>query len=616
MKKILIVLFLVIAANLLGFTSAQAADFNPNLIITDSDFININSMDTAAIQRFLEGKNSYLKDFSENGRSAAKIIYDAAHGYGDASGTYNGIVINTSTGTVSPGVILTTLQKEQSLISKSSKDENAIDRAMGYACPDGSGCNPNYAGFTKQVENAAWTFRYNYQRLVRGDCIGISGADPICVTQGTTTTMNNRSWESATTSITLGSKATAVLYRYTPHVYNGNYNFWNLFHNTYQFQVGEYRAQFAGQSAYPTLWSGQTAELTIRYKNTGTSTWRKGVVNLATVDRNFSPRFDAHPTARYWYKANRPARLNEDSVAPGATGSFTFTVRNNALAGGNYRLDVGLVADGATWFSKETHAYWDITVNPAYRAQFAGQSRYPTLWSGQTTDLTIRYKNTGSVTWRRGVVNLGTVNQDYSWRNDPHPTARNWVNPNRPARLNEATVAPGETGSFTFTVRNNALAGGNYRLDVGLVADGIGWFEKNTHAYWDIYVKPAYQAEFAGQSRYPTLWSGQTAELTIRYKNTGSVSWRKGIVSIGTVNPDFSWRTDSHPVARNWISGNRPARLNEDVVAPGETGSFTFTVRNNALTPGNYRLDVGLVADGIGWFDRSTHAYWDITATK
>jgi subtilisin family serine protease len=380
--------------------------------------------------------------------------------------------------------------------------------------------------------------------------------------------------------------------------------------------VGGYRAQFAGQSAYPTLWSGQSTQLTIRYKNTGTSTWRKGVVNLGTVNEDYSWKTDSHPAAYNWVNQNRPARLNESIVQPGQTGTFTFTVRNNALAPGTHRLDVGLVADGISWFDRNTHAYWDITVNPAYRAQFAGQSRYPTLWSGQTTDLTIRYKNTGSVTWRRGVVNLGTVNQDYSWRNDPHPTARNWVNPNRPARLNEATVAPGETGSFTFTVRNNALAGGNYRLDVGLVADGIGWFEKNTHAYWDIYVKPAYQAEFAGQSRYPTLWSGQTAELTIRYKNTGSVSWRKGIVSIGTVNPDFSWRTDSHPVARNWISGNRPARLNEDVVAPGETGSFTFTVRNNALTPGNYRLDVGLVADGIGWFDRSTHAYWDITATK
>ena len=50
---------------------AEAANFNPSNLISDGNFINIGKMNTAAIQRFLESKNSYLKNFSEGGRSAA-----------------------------------------------------------------------------------------------------------------------------------------------------------------------------------------------------------------------------------------------------------------------------------------------------------------------------------------------------------------------------------------------------------------------------------------------------------------------------------------------------------------------------------------------------------------
>src|SRR3989339_2142946 len=108
------------------------AGFNPNNLISDGTFIDINSLDTNGISEFLRVQNSYLKDFSENGRSAAQIIRDASHGYGDASGSINGITINAATGTVNPQVILVTLQKEQSLISRTTRDDNALRKAMGY----------------------------------------------------------------------------------------------------------------------------------------------------------------------------------------------------------------------------------------------------------------------------------------------------------------------------------------------------------------------------------------------------------------------------------------------------------------------------------------------------
>ena len=250
--------------------------------------------------------------------------------------------------------------------------------------------------------------------------------------------------------------------------------------------AGTYSAVWAGQSSYPTLADGQSTIMTISYLNTGSVAWVKGVVNLGLVDRNYN-FLSTYQLASGWPTSDRPAILNEASVAPGAVGTFTFTVANNNLSEGNYRLDVGLVADGIAWFGHETHAYWDVNVSPRYSAAWVTQSSYPTLADGQSTDLTITYLNTGSATWAKGVVNLGTVYENYQWMVNPYAQGVNWPAGNRPAILNETSVAPGATGSFTFTVGNSGLPAGNYRLDVGLVADGIAWFGHETHAYWDVF---------------------------------------------------------------------------------------------------------------------------------
>jgi hypothetical protein len=479
-KKGIVLVALLVAASVFLIVpnspeKAQAADFNQSILISDANFVATNAMDTATIQRFLVTKSSYLKDFSENGRSAAQIIYDAAQGRYEAAGSISGITINESTGTVAPGVLLTTLQKEQSLISKTSRDDNALSKAMGYACPDSSGCNPTYAGFTKQVENAAWQLRFNYERSQSHGFADYQVGQSFNF-DGDVGIFYNRS--------------TASLYRYTPHVYNGNYNFWNLFHNTYNFTTAEYQASFVSQSGYPTLPAGTTQTLTITYRNTGSATWVQGVVNLGLVDSNYGFR-SSYALPIGWPSRDRPAILNEQTVAPGATGSFTFIVGNSGLAPSNYRLDVGLVADGITWFSNTTHAYWDVIVPtpaPAYQASFVSQSGYPTLSNGSSATLTITYRNTGSATWTRGTVNLGTVYSDYRWRTDRYSLGVNWPSGDRPALLNEQSVAPGATGSYTFTVSGAGFAPWNYRLDVGLVADGITWFSNTTHAYWDVTV--------------------------------------------------------------------------------------------------------------------------------
>ncbi len=179
---------------------ATAASYNSAKLADDAAFIKTNAAGVDQIQQILRSNDSFLKDYSENGRSAAQIIYDAAHGHGDASATVNGISIRE---TINPIAILAVLQKEQSLITMKNKNKDALRVAMGYGCPDGGGCDSKYAGFTKQVENGSWQLRYNYERAKGqgfkdyqvGQKIKIDGK-----------------------KITIANRTTAALYRYTPHL--------------------------------------------------------------------------------------------------------------------------------------------------------------------------------------------------------------------------------------------------------------------------------------------------------------------------------------------------------------------------------------------------------------
>ena len=203
--------------------AAVDPNFNPNNIISDSLLMDTDTMTLEDIQDFLESQNSYLAYYkTENTygdrKSAAEIIYEAA------TKNYNcdGVDLSDDPSeaekeikckkikTVNPKFLLVLLQKEQSLIEENNPSTRQLDWATGYGCPDGSSCNPYWQGFGKQVNSAAlqfwWYMNYPY-----------TFDNPY----GTIETKN--------VIATPENKATAALYNYTPHVYNGNYNVYKLF---------------------------------------------------------------------------------------------------------------------------------------------------------------------------------------------------------------------------------------------------------------------------------------------------------------------------------------------------------------------------------------------------
>ncbi len=248
---------LLIAALVILFTmvmpiaamAQSASDFlnagAENNIVSDANFIDINSMSVVDIQNFLTSQNSYLATYTdssetladataENGKSAAQIIFDAAHGlYPAAIGTANGITVSAATGTISPKIILVFLQKEQSLVSSSSVSSGQLNAAMGYSCPDSGGCNPAYAGFAMQVGWGAWQLRYNF--IAAGlpaswwNSTYGAGNSSTCYA-GQTKTLSDYT---GSYNLTFANAATAAIYRYTPHVFDSAYNVWKLFNYSY-----------------------------------------------------------------------------------------------------------------------------------------------------------------------------------------------------------------------------------------------------------------------------------------------------------------------------------------------------------------------------------------------
>ena len=156
------------------------------------------------------------------GLGAAEIIHQAARDF-----------------EINPQVLLTILQKEQTLITDPHPERSQFEGAAGFACPDGSGCSSSAKNFYAQVRGAAWALRKyiyfqenNFHRFSYK--VGVHRIP----------TYPPHRPECPSMRVDIKNKATAALYIYTPYVYaskdirdetddwctsNGNKNFWGFF---------------------------------------------------------------------------------------------------------------------------------------------------------------------------------------------------------------------------------------------------------------------------------------------------------------------------------------------------------------------------------------------------
>jgi hypothetical protein len=555
--------------------------------------------------------------------------------------------------------------------------EHKYAAATGYGCPDsggsfswtgvslyrrngtehtstGSTCVNSAAksGFSQQLIRAAWLLKFGQQRsmgnvdwaIIRGswdnsDDLNTCYTGPmtegtwkVCPGGSATFYDGLRTIDGQTVKMETGG--TAALYWYTPH-FHGNENFVSLFTNwfgspvipNYSWQVtNQYvysdETKTSGRSLYNIL-PGTRLYVGFRVKNTSNYLWSNSgshPVNVGTIrgtDRN-SAFCDST-----WLGCNRPARMIESTVAPGEFATFEFWIKAPTKTG-TYREYLGLVAEGQAWFPDIGLVFESVVSPPTYTWQPVGQYAYTdqtktvgksttNLVPGDKVYVGIKARNTGNMPWSKdgsNPVHLGTVR--HIDRSSVFYDS-SWLGTNRPAKLVESTVAPGEIGTFEFWLLAKNTPGARSEFFAPVV-EGITWMNDagfnfhtsviNANYSWQLVSQYAYTDETKTVGKGTTnLSPGERVYVGFRAKNTGNIAWKNNgpfPVNVGMTHPID--RLSHYFDAGTWLGQNRPARLQETSVAPGEIGTFEFWMKAPTSHPGVSLEYFSLVTEGAAWF--------------
>ncbi|MDX2377014.1 SH3 domain-containing protein [Microbacterium sp. LRZ72] len=225
---------------------AYLTGFNPSNLISDALFYDGGAMTSAEIQRFLEQRvSSCSNDRCIRDLRASITSRSTLHSQATGNLVCNAIQGGTNLRIseiiyrvqkacgISAKVILTTLQKEQGVVTSSAPSAWNIQQAMGAYCPDTSPCDPRFSGIGAQIVTGTIQLKmYKAGRFAKQPGTHFIGWHPNSACGGKTITVSNY--------------ATAALYSYTPYQPNaaalragwgigdscssyGNRNFYNYY---------------------------------------------------------------------------------------------------------------------------------------------------------------------------------------------------------------------------------------------------------------------------------------------------------------------------------------------------------------------------------------------------
>ncbi len=196
MQRFIITLLFIIYS-LCVFINPVLAGFNPDYLISDKEINNYQAMNLQEIEDFLKKQGGSLANYQTHDldgqiRSASQIIFKASQNY-----------------RINPQILITLLQKEQSLITQKKPKTNQYDWATSFACYENRPCLEKFRGFAKQIDRAAWRLRYFLDHPEQfifqpGQVYKISGI-----------------------FVLPQNLATAALYNYSPYI-KSNYLFWQI----------------------------------------------------------------------------------------------------------------------------------------------------------------------------------------------------------------------------------------------------------------------------------------------------------------------------------------------------------------------------------------------------
>ncbi len=218
---------------------------------------------------------------------------------------------------------------------------------------------------------------------------------------------------------------------------------------------------------------GQSYYVQFKALNTGNTTWVNSGPNPTRLGTSGPQNRSSAFYDSSWTAINRPATLQEASVAPGQVGTFAFWMQAGMQQNGTSYLEhFTPVTEGVAWMN-DVGMYIPVTYNtPATAVSYVSQSAYSDAAMTIPADLTnatvnttyylkLVIKNISWTTWTNDSgslpVHLGTSNPQDRVSAFANNT---WIGTgdNRPAALNEASVGPGQVGTFLFNITTPSTA--------------------------------------------------------------------------------------------------------------------------------------------------------------
>ena len=408
---------------------------NSNMI-DDGIFDDYKSMSESQIRKFinerpdtcLPKKGSVFKepknyfDYGPERVDAARVIYKAARYW-----------------KINPQVILTTLQKEQSLLTdndcQDGNGNNSLNKAMGYGCFEGPGADcplPQYSGFHKQVMKGSWQLKFNKERAV-GNVNWNSAEGDHNLSYTGPFTKGNRQTKSGAASVyydgywTVDGKntyirtgGTASLYSYTPHL---NQSFPSIFESYFGPSTADYYAIDYYRYKHQKSFRQNTVTAELWFKNGGSNTWYdKSGLSAAPPGTRPVYLYTARKLGReslfgkYWNNARNIASYNFDAVyeSDGSTLAsnqhratknqivkyvVTFRVPSNATFKKYKEFFQPSVYKKPDYFN-DPKSFINITVKPmTYHATDYHRYKHRVADRGDSFTNKLLFKNTGTLTW-------------------------------------------------------------------------------------------------------------------------------------------------------------------------------------------------------------------------
>jgi len=569
-------LALLVGGLFLALPRTASAQYVQNNLIDDSIFLNAASMNQSQIQTFLNDRGGYLARYTTySGRDSAtvpasQIIYEAAQDYG-----------------VNPQAIMATLQKEQSLITATNPTASQLNYAMGYGCPDSSGCSTTYPGFFNQVDNATWQLRFNLERA-RGNntwwnsayhyaCGGTTRYYSTGLYAGRYVTFYN-DYGTAYQSFTINDAATASLYCYTPHAYpgssqeyySGSYNFVTSFEQWFgSTQPTVVVSSPIRMSALPAgVFANYPITISFDLRNNTNASVNVGSMMVAVRDANgnnydfgFTPMTIAGgATATY---SATTTLANE--------GIYTFWITNLSNGQWNDNYPVSSLIDNTRKISNlNLQAIPIITQSPA--------SSVTALHAGQPTTVSFQVKNNSTSPMNLGNIGLAIrgpngQNLDVGYDNIP-------------------ALAAGST--YVYSKVFTPPAAGQYQTFLTDTTDGgMTWDQQN------------FPASTASTQRTLTITSADNPTIVTGIASSDGTTARQGQQSQITFQiHNFSAQSITLPRVGVTIRDSSGANLD-----PGWDDNITITAGqtytyNKPVTwglTGNWKLAVASYSPSTGW---------------